>query len=45
MMVRGIKITPLLCYSHATTWHNSHCLLLHNRSTLPPVHKRSKQPS
>jgi hypothetical protein len=28
-----------------TTWHNSHCLLLHNSSTLLPVHELCKWPS
>jgi hypothetical protein len=45
MKVRGMKITPLLCYPTITTWHNSHHLPLHNSSALSPVHELFKRPS
>jgi len=44
MTVRGMKITPLLCYPTITTWHNSHHLPLHNSSALSPVHELFKRP-
>jgi hypothetical protein len=45
MMVRGMKITPLLRYPTTTTWRNNHRLSLRNSGVLPPVHEPSKRPS
>jgi hypothetical protein len=44
VMVRGMKVTPLLHYPPAATWCNSHHLLLQNSSALPPVHELFKRP-
>jgi hypothetical protein len=41
--VRGMNITPLLCYPTTTTWHKSYRLPLHNSGALPPVHEIFKR--